>query len=199
MKFLNTQHMTGSVHDRIAVMEPNPSDFRLSSMVQPYIKLHGSCNWVESSSGGRILIMGGAKAVSIGQSPVLTWYHQQFRNALLQPDARLMLMGYSFSDEHINDAILDALDKSGLKVFIVDPAGIGILDKRDPRAQIPDRPGPLMDIAARLNGFSDRPLSVCLDCRAFLENRSIFCGGDSSPLAPYPFRFDSGASRRSSP
>jgi hypothetical protein len=42
---------TGSVHDRFAVMEPNPSDFRISPRMQPYIKLHGSCNWVEGSAG----------------------------------------------------------------------------------------------------------------------------------------------------
>jgi hypothetical protein len=50
-----------SIYDRIAIMEPNPSEFRLYPQMQPVIKLHGSVNWVESNVGQRILIMGGAK------------------------------------------------------------------------------------------------------------------------------------------
>jgi hypothetical protein len=38
VKYLGNPQLTGSVHDRIAVMEPNPGDFRLSPGVQPYIQ-----------------------------------------------------------------------------------------------------------------------------------------------------------------
>jgi hypothetical protein len=103
-------------------MEPNASDFRLASGVQPYIKLHGSTNWNDGLSGGRILIMGGQKAVNINQFPILSWYHQEFRTMLMRPGARLMVIGYSFSDAHINDAIMDAIKQSDLKTFLVDPA-----------------------------------------------------------------------------
>ena len=102
-------------------MEPNPGDFQMPPGIQPYIKLHGSCNWNDGPSGGRILIMGGQKAVSIGQFPILTWYHQQFRNMLMRPGARLMVIGYSFSDAHINDAIMDAIKRGDLKLFLVIP------------------------------------------------------------------------------
>jgi hypothetical protein len=88
-------------------MEPNPSDFRLAPGVQPYIKLHGSCNWNDGPSGGRILITGGEKAVSINQFSILSWYHKEFRNKLMRSGARLMVIGYGFSDTHINDAIMD--------------------------------------------------------------------------------------------
>jgi hypothetical protein len=159
-KHLGNAQLTGSVHDRIAVMEPNPSDFKLGPGVQPYIKLHGSTNWNDGPGGGRILIMGGQKAVSIGHFPLLNWYHQEFREMLMRPAARLMVIGYSFSDAHINDAIMTAIEKSDLKVFLVDPAGDRILDKRDPKAMIPDRPGPLLEtIPRRLIGISQRPLS----------------------------------------
>jgi hypothetical protein len=160
VKYLGNPQFTGSVHDRIAIMEPNPSDFQLSPSVQPYIKLHGSANWNDGASGGRILIMGGQKAASINQFPLLNWYHQEFRTMLMRPGARLMVIGYSFSDAHINDAIMDAIKQSDLKLFLIDPAGDKILDKRDPRALIPDHPGALLEtIPPRLIGISQRPLT----------------------------------------
>jgi hypothetical protein len=73
--------------------------------------------------------MGGQKAISIDQFPILTWYHQLFREHLLRPDARLMVIGYSFSDVHINKAIGDGVER-GLKLFIIDPCGVDVLDKR---------------------------------------------------------------------
>jgi SIR2-like domain len=160
VKYLGNPELTGSVHDRIAIMEPNPSDFRLSPGVQPYIKLHGSTNWNDGSGGGRILIMGGQKAVSINQFPILSWYHRELRNMLIRPGARLMVIGYSFSDAHINDAVMDAIKHNDLKVFLIDPSGDKIFDKRDPRAMIPDHPGPLLEtIPLRLIGISQRPIA----------------------------------------
>ena len=40
-----------------------------------------------------------------------------------------MVIGYSFSDDHINQAIGEAADRGSLRVFIVDPLGIDVLDK----------------------------------------------------------------------
>jgi hypothetical protein len=159
MKFSNPSAFQGHVYDRIAQMEPNPSDFTLNSGVQNYVKLHGSCNWVEGSSGGQILIMGGQKTVAINRFPILTFYHDQFRSLVTRPSAKLMVIGYSFCDEHINEVILDAVLNHKLQLFIVDPGGLQILDKRDPRAAIPPPPGPLMDLVPKVSGFSDRPLS----------------------------------------
>jgi len=139
---------TGARHDKFAMMEPNPSDFTMPTSVQPYVKLHGSVNWVESSVGQRLLIMGGQKAVSIGRYPLLTWYHAEFRKMLLRPSARLMVIGYSFSDGHINDAIADAL-KQGTELFIVDPYALDVL-KKDPR---------IAAARSQLIGFSPRPIS----------------------------------------
>jgi hypothetical protein len=72
---LPTFRPSGTLHDEFAVMEPNPSDFTIPTSVQPYIKLHGSVNWIESTIGERVLIMGGQKSVSIRRFPILTWYH----------------------------------------------------------------------------------------------------------------------------
>jgi hypothetical protein len=127
LKYLGNFQPTGGLHDRIAVMEPNPSDFKLAPGVQPYIKLHGSANWNDGGFGGRVLIMGGAKSANIDRFAILKWYHKEFREMLMRPDARLMVIGYSFGDEHINDAILEGLNR-GLKLFLVDPNGHRVLD-----------------------------------------------------------------------
>jgi hypothetical protein len=70
--------------------------------------------------------MGGQKAVSIGQFPILSLYHQEFRNMPMQPGARLWSISYSCSD-----ATSMTIKKSDLKIFLVDPAGYKILNKRD--------------------------------------------------------------------
>jgi hypothetical protein len=100
---------SGSLHDRIAPQQPDSPNFKLAPSIQPYIKLHGSCNWNAGTSGDRILIMGGQKAISIDQFPILSWYHREFLQFLSRQSARLMVIGYSFSDAHINAVILTAM------------------------------------------------------------------------------------------
>ena len=58
--------------------------------------------------------MGGKKAISIDQFQLLAWFHREFRQFLQRPDTRLMVIGYSFSDAHINTAIEEGVEK-GLK------------------------------------------------------------------------------------
>jgi hypothetical protein len=123
LKYLGNFQPSSGLHDRIALMEPNPPEFRLSPGAQPYIKLHGSANWNDGGFGGRVLIMGGAKSASIDRFAILKWYHKEFREMLMRPDARLMVIGFDFGDEHINDAIIDGLE-NGLKLFLVDPMAI---------------------------------------------------------------------------
>ncbi len=153
---LHTPSIQGSVHDAIAVRSPN-SERIIRPRLQPYFKLHGSCNW--TGDAGRILILGGNKAVSIGQFPILSWYQEQFKQHLSCPGTRLMIIGYSFNDPHINDAIEAAVDTGNLELFIVDPLGVDVLDKRDPRAQI-RQPKSEFDekLAFRVIGASRRPL-----------------------------------------
>lgn len=133
MRYIQPYRPSGTPHDKFAIMEPNPADKTFPVGVQPYVKLHGSVNWVESNVGSRILIMGGMKTVSIGRFPILTWYHEEFRRMLSRPDARLMVIGYGFGDAHINDAIAEGL-KAGLKLFIVDPFALDVI-KKDPRIE----------------------------------------------------------------
>ena len=112
--------------------------------------------------------MGGQKAVSIDQFPILSWYHREFKQCLLRPDAQLMVIGYSFSDAHINDAISDGV-KRGLKLFIIDPLGIDLFDRpqgkfretrRDDIEPLRPRRDVDMEVLARnVIGASRRPLA----------------------------------------
>ena len=40
-----------------------------------------------------------------------------------------MAIGYSFGDEHINSAIGEAAKRGTLRLFIIDPRGVDVLDK----------------------------------------------------------------------
>jgi SIR2-like protein len=145
-------------HARISPKQPDPDNFRLSPGIQPYIKLHGSCNWNAGTSGARILIMGGRKAISIDQFPLLSWYHGEFRSFLSRPGARLMVIGYSFSDRHINDAIAEGVER-GLKLFIVDPMGVDVLDKRRSEPVGRGRDEYMDKLSPHIIGASRRPIS----------------------------------------
>jgi SIR2-like protein len=148
MRFMPPFRPTGARQDKFAIMEPNPPFGNFPSVgAQPYVKLHGSVNWIESNRGKRILIMGGQKAVSIGLYPILTWYHDEFRKMLTRPSAKLMVIGYSFSDSHINDAIVDGI-AAGLKLFVVDPYALKAL-QNDPR---------IGSARSALIGYSNRSL-----------------------------------------
>ena len=59
-----------------------------------------------------------------------------------------MVIGYSFSDNHINDTIADAL-KQGLELFVVAPYALDVL-KKDPW---------IAAMGSQLIGLSLRPIS----------------------------------------
>jgi len=99
-------------------------EFKIDARIQPYFKLHGSTNW-NSRDGKGTLVIGGNKTEAIGGSPILTWYFREFEAALFAGDARLMVIGYGFRDQHINDLIIRAVNHCGLKLFVVSPEGAG--------------------------------------------------------------------------
>jgi hypothetical protein len=123
-------HIQGSIYDKIAKRTPDLPNLRLYPRRQPYIKLHGSANWVVDEKSGILLILGGAKTDAIKEHPLLVEYLRIFREHLTRPNTRLMIIGYSFHDEHINEAILAGIS-SGLKIFIVDPRGVAAIENID--------------------------------------------------------------------
>jgi hypothetical protein len=81
------------------------------------VKLHGSCNW-RTRDGRNLLVIGTGKTQLIRQDPLLAWYFDLFKAVLFAGDVRLMVVGYGFSDEHINAVIADAVEKFSLKMFV---------------------------------------------------------------------------------
>jgi hypothetical protein len=96
--------------------------FAPHNLSQPIYKLHGSVDWFDSS--GDFLIVGGGKEELIREKPLLTGYFNEFKRRLRESDARIMIIGYSFCDMHINQILADAWKENGtLSAFYVDPVG----------------------------------------------------------------------------
>ena len=89
---------------------------QLGASVQPLIKLHGSTDWV-GAEGASLMVLGNAKSGAISRVPLLAWYHEVFRARLCAGNVRLMVIGYSFQDEHINEVILSASKDHGLDLY----------------------------------------------------------------------------------
>jgi SIR2-like protein len=163
-KFLNpalTAHPYYATKTEMRVPEENSAQFREYPGAQPYYKLHGSIKWIGGRAGQeRLIIMGGNKAVEINQYPLLSWYHRQFREYLSRPATKLMVIGYSFSDHHINQAIMEAAEKGGLRLFIVDTQGVDVLDKQDPRHPMRVAGDLMNKLNPHIIGASRRPLAA---------------------------------------
>jgi len=102
--------------------------FDLPANMQPIFKLHGSVNW-RDKDGERLLVMGANKITAISGSAVLRRYLTEFEKRLSEGAARLMTIGYSFMDRHINEIICRAAKKGGLKLFIVGLDGRNTIKK----------------------------------------------------------------------
>lgn len=62
----------GTLADRIELYRPE-DELRSLPRLQPYIKLHGSID-IKQSDREMMLVIGGNKAASIAQQPLLQWY-----------------------------------------------------------------------------------------------------------------------------
>ena len=89
-----------------------------------YVKLHGSSHWNDAQCS-RKLIIGKAKEDDIRNEPILDWYLRIFREVLQMASRKLLVIGYGFGDEHINNVIADAIKKSDLKLHVIDPTHNG--------------------------------------------------------------------------
>ncbi len=84
-----------------------------------YIKLHGSFNW-HYAGGTSTMVVGNQKAQQILAQPLLAQYSQTFGSVINKGGTHLMVIGYGFSDDHINAALATAARDHGLRVFIWD-------------------------------------------------------------------------------
>ena len=94
-------------------------------------KLHGSVNWTWNSSN-RIVRLGqeapGSSAAAIYPSDAkyeesrrvpFVVLQDRFRRALHHPETLMLITGYSFGDEHLNEQIFDAATRRERSEFIV--------------------------------------------------------------------------------
>ena len=136
---LITSDLSGLDNRNLGRWEPDPSSFNVRPRLQPYFKLHGSSNWIDSSSQ-ELLVLGGNKVSIIELYPILKWSHDQFKEYLSRPDTRLMVIGYSFGDDHINNVIRSAVACGNLRIFVIDPLGVDVVDKnRGAQIYTPDQ------------------------------------------------------------
>lgn len=92
-----------------------------------YLKLHGSSNWYTADQ--ETMVIGHAKQTQIAAHPILAAYFDAFQSVLASGGRRLLCVGYSFADEHINGAIRDGV-KKGLRVYVLSPESPDDLAKR---------------------------------------------------------------------
>lgn len=142
---------------------------------QPFVKLHGSTNW-HAASGEPILIMGNAKSGAIQKFEVLQHYHALFSSSLNQPKGKLMVIGYGFQDDHINNVIEGASRRYGLGTFLVDPRGRDAL--LDPRMALADIKPKREIEGIKLIGELRRPLSAVFSGDRFAHED--LCGSSAS-------------------
>lgn len=85
-----------------------------------YVKLHGSMNW-KTSDGRDLMVIGGNKPAQIYREKLLQWYFEIFQHVLSCSNRRLLVIGYSFRDLHINAVIAQSIRLHGLKLYIASP------------------------------------------------------------------------------
>jgi len=137
------------------------NSFTLHDGSQPYFKLHGSSNWYDESNNG-ILIVGGVdgdKQNLIDRHPLLNWYFKNFETYLGKPNTKLMIIGYSFSDNHINNILKNYAKLGGLKLFIIDPLGVDVMNRNRENALIPAKSSELQLFEPYIVGASRRQLT----------------------------------------
>ncbi len=143
------------LRDRLDMAWCPAGDFRVEQNLQPIFKLHGSVNW-QAGDRGELLVLGGDKARTISENRILSSYADQFRRYLEMRDTRLMVIGYGFRDQHIDELLHESWRRSEFRMFVVHPRGRVVLTKMTNRGLL--LPSPLARV--QLVGESMRPLST---------------------------------------
>ena len=73
-------------------------------------------------------MIGTGKEDAIAGNALLSLYREQFQGHLLAGQTRIMVIGYSFADGHINELLLEGARNAGLTMYLVNPAGLDIFN-----------------------------------------------------------------------
>ncbi len=137
-------------HNPLSLMSSNPQAIKPIK----YYKLHGSLNFKESNSD--IMVMGSSKSGQIDKIPLLKKYHQDF-SEILSNTKKLMVVGYSFADHHINKRILDAVNNNNLRLWIIDICDLEKLINNAVNAEIKNDNPEMLPIELGGKGLTDYP------------------------------------------
>lgn len=83
-----------------------------------YIKLHGSYGW-KSSNNSSQMVLGRDKLKRISDEPILKKYFQIFEEAISEGNKKILVIGYGFSDPHINSVLAHGARDRGLKIYVI--------------------------------------------------------------------------------
>jgi len=83
-----------------------------------YIKLHGSYSW--KGRGGTQMVLGRRKTGTIANEPLLKWYFELFEEVTSVAE-NLVVIGYGFRDDHINQVISNGVVEHSLKLHVISP------------------------------------------------------------------------------
>ncbi|MFH1347724.1 MAG: SIR2 family protein [Candidatus Margulisiibacteriota bacterium] len=84
-----------------------------------YFKLHGSSNWLGSERRELAVIVGSDKPKKFPE-PLLEWYKSIFINSIGRKNQTLLIIGYGFNDEWVNEELCNAIDNHSLSGVIID-------------------------------------------------------------------------------
>ena len=167
-----------SNRDRVFIPKDPPLELAEPNKLN-LIKLHGSINWRDRNpKGGEddVLVLGGGKSAMIDRFRLLRAYHHLFRDVLDGGNVRLLVIGYSFGDPHINDVIRRAVETKGLKLFIVD-----LKSPRQMKSDLEDSGNGAL--WSGLVGFLNRPVGA-----SFAMGKVVRHSGEARRLYDHFFR-----------
>jgi hypothetical protein len=76
------------------------------------------------------MIIGRDKMGLIAGSLILSWYFQIFARAIFEGNKKILIIGYGFNDQHVNQLLVTAVKEHGLKIYIISPEPMGDLRYR---------------------------------------------------------------------
>lgn len=118
----------------------------------PYIELHGAYDWKD------VFILGSNKEEEIESRPQIKKFHEFFEKSLCENGSKLVIIGYSFCDSHINKIIRKGIE-GGLEIFIWDPRVEDIINGKDPNCidagylSVDDLPEETKNLRKGLRGY----------------------------------------------
>lgn len=107
-------------------IKENEKTFFTNTGGYSYIKLHGSNGWL-SFDGNNQLVLGTNKLEDLRKEPLLNWYLDIFEQSIFRDDAKILIVGYGFRDDHINDRLVKSIEQYNTKIYILDPSNPEVL------------------------------------------------------------------------